>query len=183
MVNRHRLGVLGVLGLALAFFGTAMMTRVGAASDEILGAGEKSPDFSLKTPDGRPLTLSELTRDNVVLVNFYFLDNAFSRQEHADLQKLYAKHKDKGLEIIAINGGKRDTPDIIKKRWEEVKLTFPTVKDDSPDRAILKAFHVYAFPTSYFVGKDGRVISGWIGYDPQKGTERLRQEFAKAGFR
>jgi hypothetical protein len=63
-----------------------------------------------------------------------------------------------------------------------MKLSFLTVKDDSPDRATLKSFHVYAFPTSYFV-KDGKIIAGWIGFDPQKGTERLREEFAKAGFR
>lgn len=182
MLNRRRLGVIGILGVALSLVAMAVLTRVEAAADEILAPGEKAPDFTLKTPDDRTVTLSELTRDKTVLVNFYFLDNGFSRQEHAELQKLYAKHKDRGLEIVAVNGGKRDTPELMKKRWDEMKLTFATVKDDSAERATLKAFHVYAFPTSYFV-KDGKIVSGWIGFDPQKGTERLREEFAKAGFR
>jgi peroxiredoxin len=87
---------------------------LGAGPEEPLGAGDKAPDFTLKTPDERTITLSDLGRDKTVLVNFYFLDNAFSRQEHAELQKLYTKHKDRGLEIVAVNGGKRDTSDLIK---------------------------------------------------------------------
>jgi peroxiredoxin len=180
---RRRLGVLVGMGLALSLFATVALTRVDAAADEILAPGDKAPDFTLRTADDRTMTLSEVTRDKTVLVNFYFLDNAFSRQEHAELQKLYSKYKDRALEVIAINGGKRDTPDLMKKRWDEMKLTFPTVKDDSAQRNTLKAFRVYAFPTSYFVGKDGKIISGWIGYDPQKGAERLREEFARAGFK
>jgi peroxiredoxin len=182
MLTRRRLGVLTILMFALTTASWVAMVGVNAAADEILAAGEKAPDFTLKTADDRALTLSELARDKTVLVNFYFLDNAFSRQEHAELQKLYAKHKDRGLEIVAVNGGKRDTSELIKKRWDEMKLTFLTVKDDSPERTALKAFRVYAFPTSYFI-KDGKIVSAWIGFDPQKGTDRLREEFAKAGFR
>ena len=180
MTTRRKLALLGTLALALAI--TGAMTRVHAA-DEILMPGDKAPDFTLKSSDGGTITLSGISRDKTVLVNFYFLDNGFSRQEHSELQKLYKKYKDQDLEIIAVNGGKRDTPELIKKRWDEMKLAFPTVKDDSAERATLKAFNVYAFPTSYFVGKDGRIISGWIGFDPQKGPERLKEEFAKAGFR
>lgn len=182
MLTRRRLGVLTILVAALTPLTLAAVLRVDAAADEILTPGEKAPDFTLKTPEDRAVTLSELWRDKTVLVNFYFLDNAFSRQEHAELQKLYARHKNQGLEIVAVNGGKRDTPELMKKRWDEMKLTFATVKDDSAERTTLKGFHVYAFPTSYFV-KDGKIVAGWIGFDPQKGTERLREEFAKAGFR
>ena len=84
---------------------------------------------------------------------------------------------ERGIDLAA-----SDLP-TLDHLWDEVKLAFPTVKDDSPERATLKAFHVYAFPTSYFIGKDGKIVSAWIGFDPQKGAERLREEFAKAGFK
>jgi cytochrome oxidase Cu insertion factor (SCO1/SenC/PrrC family) len=44
----------------------------GAQNERPLGAGEKAPDFTLKSVDDKPVTLSELSKKNVVLVNFFF---------------------------------------------------------------------------------------------------------------
>jgi cytochrome oxidase Cu insertion factor (SCO1/SenC/PrrC family) len=55
-----------VAGLLLAGAGRAQ-------APELLAEGEKAPEFTLKNPDGEPVALSELTKKNVVLVNFFFI--------------------------------------------------------------------------------------------------------------
>jgi len=54
----------GILGAGVA--------SARQAQPEILKAGETAPNFTLKTPDGKAVTLSDLTKKNVVLVNFFF---------------------------------------------------------------------------------------------------------------
>lgn len=66
---RRRTWLFGALaGLVLT------VTAVGgrAQNEQPLAAGEKAPDFTLKSVDDKPVALSELTKKNVVLVNFFF---------------------------------------------------------------------------------------------------------------
>jgi cytochrome oxidase Cu insertion factor (SCO1/SenC/PrrC family) len=43
-----------------------------AQAPELLKPGDAAPNFTLKTPDGQEVSLSELTKKNIVLVNFFF---------------------------------------------------------------------------------------------------------------
>jgi peroxiredoxin len=103
--------------------------------------------------------------------------------EFPHLQKNYEQFNKQGLEIVSINVSMRDTPEAIKKFWQDTKLTFKVVKDEQGAGSISKAYKVRGCPTNYLVGKDGKIISRWVGFRPQTGAEHLKEEFAKAGFK
>jgi peroxiredoxin len=102
--------------------------------------------------------------------------------EFPHLQKAYEKYHKDGFEIVAINVG-RDTPEQIKAHMESSKVTFIAVKNESGGNDTGMAYHVRGCPTNYLVGKDGKIISAWAGFNPQKGADHLKEEFAKAGLK
>jgi cytochrome oxidase Cu insertion factor (SCO1/SenC/PrrC family) len=60
----------------LALAAGVLAAGVGGAQEaqkpEIPKAGDTAPNFTLKTPEGKSVTLSDLTKKNIVLVNFFF---------------------------------------------------------------------------------------------------------------
>ena len=106
--------------------------------------------------------------------------------EFPHLQKAYDQHKSQGLEIVSINVRAADTPDAIKQLWSGSKLTWTAVKDEPGDNGRPKTMGAYkarGCPTNFLVGKDGKIISSWVGFHPQTGAAHLKEEFAKAGFK
>ncbi|HEU4752474.1 MAG TPA: hypothetical protein VFU47_05140 [Armatimonadota bacterium] len=68
MLSRRGWLMAGLAGLLLA--GTVGAGR--AQNFDLLPNGSKAPDFALTSVDGKPLKLSEMNKDRVVLVNFFF---------------------------------------------------------------------------------------------------------------
>ena len=85
------------------------------------------------------------------------------------LQKIYQEKKDKGFEIIAINGF--DPENVVTKYWNESKFSFPTVMGNPGggrgEYAIAKAYGVRAYPTNYLIGPDGKVLWRGVGFNEQ----------------
>jgi peroxiredoxin len=105
--------------------------------------------------------------------------------EFPHLQTNYQKFREKGLEIVSINVSPRDTPEAIRKYWTDSKLTFTTVRDQPGEGGpqTMQAYKGRGCPTNYLVGKDGKVISNWVGFHPQNGAEHLKEKLAAAGFK
>ena len=106
--------------------------------------------------------------------------------EFPHLQKLYEQYQKDGLEMVAVNVSRTDSPESIKKLWETQKLTFTAVKDEPGETGRAKTFTAYkgrGCPTNYLVGKDGKIVTRWVGFHPQTGADHLKEEFAKAGFK
>lgn len=86
--------------------------------------------------------------------------------------------KDKGLEIIAVNGN--DPEDRIQKYITENNFTFKVVMGGQGANYTLgKTYGVQAYPTNYLVGPDGKVL--WRGVGFNEGA--LRDALAKAGLK
>jgi peroxiredoxin len=104
--------------------------------------------------------------------------------EFPHLQKAYEKYQKDGLEIVSINVRETDTPEAIAALWKERGLTWTPVKNaKGGDNDAVAAYKVRGCPTNFLVGKDGKIISSWVGFHPQKGADHLQEEFAKAGFK
>jgi peroxiredoxin len=105
--------------------------------------------------------------------------------EFPHLQKNYEQFKPAGLEIVSINVGRNDTPESIKALFAREKLTWIAVRDefDGTQFKTRNAYQVPGCPTNFLVGKDGKIISSWVGFHPQRGADHLKEEFAKAGFK
>ncbi|MFQ5340225.1 MAG: redoxin domain-containing protein [Anaerolineae bacterium] len=114
--------------------------------------GEPAPDFTLPTPDGESVTLSEL-RGRPVLVNFWATWCPPCKIEMPDIENLYQKYKDQGFTVIAVD--QQESPDAVRQYFADMGLSFQPVIDSSGE--IFNLYRVVALPTSYFIDSDGIV--------------------------
>ena len=151
------LAVIAVLGAA-GYFGLRAFIR--SKMDEINSIslsttkGQEAPDFALPLTDGSEAKLSELLKDNeVVVLNIFASWCGPCKEEFPDMEKTYRKYSDK-MEIVAVTGDPDDTMDDMAKYKEEHGLSFPVgVKNESID-----SLEVGGFPTTYIIDRNGRIV-------------------------
>ena len=94
------------------------------------------------------------------------------------LQELYAKYKNKGLVVLGLDPA--DDKKIGLGLLRENGVTFPNIIEDSKaaNRVANQDYPLAAWPTSYIIGRDGKVVDVWIGYD--EGEPRAMAALQKA---
>jgi peroxiredoxin len=136
--------VLAIAG-ALAY---ALMDKPGA------------PASTFTTLEGKTLTLDEL-RGKVVLVNFWATSCPGCVKEMPDMVEVYKQYKDRGFEIIAV-AMSYDPPNYVKRFVQTRQLPFPVALDVDGGHA--RAFgNVQLTPTTFIIGKDGRILEQKLG--------------------
>ena len=95
------------------------------------------------------------------------------------LQELYAKYKDKGLVVLGLDPA--DDKKIAVGLLRENGVTFPNIIEDSKEthRVSEEDYPLGAWPTTYVIGRDGKVVDAWVGYD--EGEPRAMAALQKAG--
>jgi hypothetical protein len=95
------------------------------------------------------------------------------------LQELYAKYKDKGLVVLGLDPA--DDKKIASELLRENGVTFPNIIDSSEAarKASERDYPLGAWPTSYIIDRDGKVVDAWLGYD--KGEPRAIAAIEKTG--
>ena len=84
----------------------AAEVREEIAIRERVRPGQPAPDFSLETPDGSRLALSDL-RGKYVLLDFWASWCRPCRASFPEMKKIYARFKDKGFEILGVTNDSR----------------------------------------------------------------------------
>ncbi|MBI3911414.1 MAG: TlpA family protein disulfide reductase [Armatimonadetes bacterium] len=148
---------------------------------KLLPVGDPAPDFDLPQVGGDRVRLSELTRKNVVLVTFWFYGCEACRTEFPHLQKMYDELKARGLEVVAINA--IDSRERIESYQQEGKFTFRLLQapraDGQPVSEVVKKYRVSAYPTNYLIGKDGKVLARFVGFN----EKAVRDAIERAGVK
>jgi peroxiredoxin len=136
--------VLAIAG-ALAF---ALMDKPGA------------PASSFTTLEGKTLTLDGL-RGKVVLVNFWATSCSGCVKEMPDMVEVYREYRDRGFEMIAV-AMSYDPPAYVQNFVQTRQLPFPVVLDTDGEHA--RNFgNVQLTPTTFIIGKDGRILEQKLG--------------------
>ena len=151
------LGVLVVLGasgyFALRAFIQNKLANI-SAPDLSSSISQQAPDFALELTDGSQAKLSELLKDNeVVVLNIFASWCGPCKKEFPEMEAVYEKYKDK-MEIVAVSGDLTldDMDDMIKYK-EEHSLTFSVgMKNESID-----SLTVGGFPTTYIIDRNGNI--------------------------
>ncbi len=111
------------------------------------------PDVQFTTLDGARITTPDL-RGQVVLVNFWATWCGPCRVEMPGFQDVYESRRERGFTIIGVSQDV-GTPDLVRGYLAERGITYPVVAG-TPE--IERAFGgVAALPTSFLVGRDGRI--------------------------
>jgi peroxiredoxin len=80
------------------------------------------------------------------------------------LQPLYEKYKDQGFEVVAVEAF-RDT-ERAKSFIEKKGLNYTLLEDGEDDQAVTASvFGVYAYPSSFLIDRDGRVMYYHLGFE------------------
>lgn len=127
-----------------------------------------APLFELKTFDGQMIRLSDL-RGKVVAVNFWASWCQPCREEAPFLEAAWRKYKDRGFVLIGVDYV--DTETEARAYMKEFDLTYPNGPDIQT--RISQAYRMTGVPETYFITKDGKLLSGqdatgrayanWIG--------------------
>ena len=151
------LGVLAALGFA-GYLGLRALVKdqMSKVNDINLSVskGQEAPDFVLPLTDGSEAKLSELLKDNeVVVLNIFASWCGPCKKEFPYMESVYEKYKDK-MEIVAVSGDLvlDEMEDMIKYK-EEHGLTFQVgMKNESID-----SLTVGGFPTTYIIDRNGNI--------------------------
>lgn len=110
--------------------------------------GGQAPPFSLRTPDGRTVSLEEF-RGRPVIINFWYAGCPPCQQEMPLLQRAADQHP--GVSVLLLNY--RDSADTAHS-FAAARGVRATVLLDQDGRASA-AYRVAGFPTTVFVRPDG----------------------------
>jgi peroxiredoxin len=136
-----------------------IMSNLSATGDrKYPQVGDKAPDFSLVDMNGQPHKLSEF-KGKPVLINFWGTFCPPCKDEMPALQRQYDQWKQQGVVFLEVN---LDTNKItVQSFLDQYKLNMPVLLDTK--EVVRKDYGVLEYPTTYFVGKDGKIAYKKIG--------------------
>lgn len=135
--------------------------------------GFLAPDFSLYTPEGDKVTLSDL-RGHPVVVNLWTSWCPPCRAEMPTLQRVYTDYQDKGLVVLAINATDQDTVQSAVEFGEQLGLTFPLLLDS--DGLVSHAYQLRSLPSTFFIDSQGLIRELVVGGPMSEALLRVRVE-------
>ena len=91
-----------------------------------VAVGQVAPDFTLNTPDGKPLSMHSI-KGKVKVIDFWASWCGPCRGENPNVVKMYEKFHPKGLEILSVSLD--EDKDAWLKAIEDDKLTWNHVSD------------------------------------------------------
>jgi peroxiredoxin len=123
-----------------------------------------APDFTLKSLDGRTVSLADFRGKQKVVVSFWASWCGPCRMEMPALRSFYQKtHKaDADFEIVAVSID--DDRDAAEEYAARSKMPFPVLLDAAQKAA--GAYGVDSIPRLFVIDKSGTVTFGQAGYTP-----------------
>jgi thiol-disulfide isomerase/thioredoxin len=128
-----------------------------AAMRPAIPVGEIAPDFTLPTPNGKPLSLHGV-KARLKLIDFWASWCGPCRAENPNVLKVYAEYHPKGLEIIGVS------LDSDRAKWvkaiEDDHLTWLHVSDlQGWQTAPTQLYGVYGVPSTVLVDENNKIIA------------------------
>ena len=140
---------IGAVVLALAGVGYTAFT-----------SAKPAPDVTFISIQGEKISTQAL-RGKVVMVNFWATSCVTCVKEMPAMIETYNKFKGQGLEFIAV-AMQYDPPNYVLNFTETRQLPFKVALDSGGD--IAKQFgDVTLTPTTFVIGKDGKIIKQYVG--------------------
>lgn len=154
-------------------------------TDQRLAPGDKAPEFTLPDADGKPVSLSSLRGQRVIV---YFYPAAMTpgcTKEACDFRDSLAALGSAGVTVLGISP---DTPAKLARFAERDSLTFPLLSD--PEREVHRAYGAYGekklygkttvgvIRSTFVIGPDGVIERAYYGVKATGHVARLRRELS-----
>ena len=133
---------------------TSSLITSGDLSTVTLGVGDIMYDFTVKTPDGVEIKLSELLKEkDMVMLNFWYTTCQYCVEEFPYMEEAYQQYKD-DIAIVALNP--MNDSAAIKTFQENAGLSFYMVECPT---SWANTFGVSGYPTSVFIDRYGVICA------------------------
>ena len=121
--------------------------------------GKKFIDFTLNTPEGKPVKLSDfIAANNYTLIDFWASWCGPCRMEMPNVVAAYAKYKAKGFGIVGVSLD--NDVESWKKAIKDLNITWPQMSDLKGWQCEGAALYgVRAIPATLLVSKDGTIVA------------------------
>jgi peroxiredoxin len=132
-----------------------------------LGPGSSAPEFKLRDLQGKSFNSSEL-KGNMVVLDLWATWCEPCIDDIPMLNRLHEKYSSRGVQVIGIaveSGWAKDIkPHVVKLG---VKYNVLVGNDK-----IVEQYQMIGFPTTYLIGKDGRIVKKYVGTVPDTDKEK-----------
>ena len=148
-----------ILAAAVILFFALIFTKAAPKGTKIITEGDRAPEFSLTSVDGRTVRLSDL-RGKIVMVHFWATWCPPCVEEIPTLDRLFRDLVGKDFELLAISVDENGASGIVPF-LQRNKLSLPVLLD--PDHAVSKSYGTFKFPETYILDRNGIVKHKIIG--------------------
>ena len=146
--------------------------------EEIKSPAKFDYSFSIQDLEGVKVAFNDF-KGKVLFINLWATWCGPCRAEMPGIQSLSEKLKAEHVEFIMISLDKEATLPKVKSYIENNQFTFPVFM---PHKNIPEQFQVPSIPTTFIVGKDGKILMKEIGtrnYDTRNMVDFLKEQASK----
>ncbi|HLX60724.1 MAG TPA: TlpA disulfide reductase family protein [Planctomycetota bacterium] len=126
----------------------ATSRRLGLVGNEMVLKGT--------TVEGKPFDISSL-KGKVVLVDFWATWCHWCVKEIPNVKKNYLGYHNKGFEVVAVSADQDRA--ALDEFLGKSKIPWINLHDKDGENAALEYYGITGFPTTFLIGKDGKVVS------------------------
>ena len=150
-------GTLVIIAAGLLRPNAPQSTSTQARSSSIK-VGIVAPAFTLTTPAGKQVSLSDF-RGKPVMLNFWYATCPDCLAETPGMQKFYTSQHTRGKDFVILGVNVVDDAQVVTQFMQQRGLTYPVVLDQ--DQHVMVLYNINVTPTSYFIDRHGiiRVIA------------------------
>lgn len=140
-----------------------------------LNVGDMAPTFQTHRLDGAPAHFPAAWAGKPVVIRFWADWCKFCEGEMKAIEAVYRRHRDKGLEVIAVNAGQDKA--TVGAFAGKIGVTYAVLLDEKS--AIARQYGVIGLPTTYFVDGKGVVRGKIVGEADEATFERHALELIR----
>ena len=145
-------------------------------SSDIVNSDEFIPDVKLKDINKKKIQLTDISKDNYVLFNFWNMACEPCKKEMKFLNEFHKKYSDYNFKVISVNMDSPRSMSKVKKYVKSSKYVFDVLQDPRMD--LFKKMGGSIMPFVVIADNEGRIINKHIGYN--LGDEKSLEEEIKA---
>ncbi|MBF0328844.1 MAG: TlpA family protein disulfide reductase [Nitrospirae bacterium] len=165
----------GMSGLSLTALSVFFIVSflIGCSAEKVhLKIGDTAPKAVLKDLKGSNVSLPDDFKGKLVVLRFWADWCKSCEIEMPALDRVYKKHVQKNIVILAINVGQ--TKEIAEDYARKLELSYPVLLDQSSK--IAKSYGVVGLPTTIIIDRDGRLKKKIIGETGGEALEKIIAE-------
>ncbi len=147
-----------------------------------LETGAVAPDFKIRDTEGKVFNVGEEKGKAPFILVFWSIFCEPCRIEMPILQRLYEKHKDAGLSVLAVALDGEPLKSSIVGFVKQEGYTFRVLIDELDEKEMFKVADPYGVggtPTIYLVDRGGKVALAKVGRFKEEDLEKAIQSVLK----